>query len=183
MLEGNREPFDDMRTTPPTLRAQMLDVLCVGNGDRLLEPSAGLGDILEDVLARTLYLDRALVLEINPTLAQHCVRRFESRDVEVVNADFLGDYFGEFSKIAMNPPFEKREAVAHVEHAMNHLAPGGRLVLVIPENQGEMLVEVLITKGFTWEVHLVKEDSFKGKDSFRQTGVSVVLLQVDREEN
>ena len=35
-----------------------------------------------------------------------------------------------YDRIVMNPPFEKRQDTRHIDHALDLLAPGGRLVAI-----------------------------------------------------
>lgn len=110
--------------TPRWLAEQMVELAEIGEQDRCLEPSAGQGAI-----AGLMPAGRTVCVEASPL---HC-RVLTSRGLDVCQADFLR--WGEtrqFDVICMNPPFSEGRAKAHLEHAAKLLAPGGRLVAVLP---------------------------------------------------
>lgn len=96
-------------------------------GRRLLEPSAGGGAIVGPAVRAGFAVT---AIELHADHARECAAA--GADVVVVR-DFLqvdpGD-LEHFPCIAMHPPFELGEDVAHVAHALRFLAPGGRLVAI-----------------------------------------------------
>lgn len=110
--------------TPKGLAGKMVELAEIQPGERVLEPSAGTGNILLELPPQ---IERVAV-EINQELAG----RLQQFADWVVCADFLecnGD-LGKFNRILMNPPFEKSVDIKHIEHAMGFLKPGGRLVAI-----------------------------------------------------
>lgn len=98
-------------------------------GDRVLEPSAGTGRLLDAIEAGP--HGEVVAVEVSYALAEDLRRRYPS--VEVRCADFLstsGD-IGTFDRVVMNPPFDHGEDIRHVRHALEHLRPGGRLVAIV----------------------------------------------------
>jgi hypothetical protein len=98
----------------------------IGEGDEVLEPSAGQGG-----LARFLPQDRTTCVELS---SLH-VAILKAKGFQAVEADFLawaGSTSKRWSRIVMNPPFSEGRAVAHLEAAGSLLAPGGRLVAILP---------------------------------------------------
>ena len=119
--------------TPEAVARTVIEMASI-DSDRLtvLEPSAGLGDLARLALERTPHVD---CVEIQPALASRLDRSGQYRNVR--QGDFLElDAKAEFDRIVMNPPFEKGADMAHVEHAMAFLRPGGVLVAVVSAMSG-----------------------------------------------
>lgn len=102
--------------------------------DIVLEPSAGSGRLVRAVLRAQ---PQANVFAVEALAAN--VRRLEglrcfSSDGGVLEGDFLRqtpEGIGEFDAVVMNPPFSKRQDIAHVFHAMSFLRPGGVLAAIM----------------------------------------------------
>lgn len=120
-----REAF----VSPPAVVAKLLDLADIQPGMRVLEPSAGTGNIA------------AAVVELGAVV--HCVEldhglgRVLSERVPGANSIHIRDFFdmepGEelFDRVVMNPPFSGGKDIAHVAHALRFLKPSGRLVAVM----------------------------------------------------
>lgn len=121
--------------TPAPLAAQLVELLAPRPGDRILEPSAGLGRLLDALQP----CEPAEILAIDA--ASPCVRELsaQGRDrVRVIERDFLTvlpDEIGYFDAIAMNPPFTMRADIRHIEHARSFLKPGGRLAALMMDTE------------------------------------------------
>ncbi len=101
----------------------------IGQGCRVLEPSAGTG-----VLAKAARDRGAEVtcVELQPGLA-HELTVLHGFD-DVTQGDFLeqtAERLGLFDVIVMNPPFDRGRDCDHVRHAYKFLKPGGRIVSVM----------------------------------------------------
>lgn len=98
-------------------------------GLRVLEPSAG-----EGALALAARKAGATVecVELHPVRADTLRRA----GFVTCQGDFLhlkpADLDAPYDRIIMNPPFDRGLAIAHVLHALAFLAPGGKLVAVMP---------------------------------------------------
>ncbi len=156
--------------TPPGLATMVVEAADVRPGLRILEPSAGTGNLL-----RALYdalqdnLAGVTAVEINPTLADSLKAGFPHSDVRC--ADFLGcnGNLGEpFDRVVMNPPFENGSDVAHVLHALHFLRPGGILVALCAN--GPRQREALQPLASNW-VDL-------GPGAFKQSGTAVNAAMV-----
>lgn len=124
--------------TPADIVAEMIEHAGDLDGARVLEPSAGRGDIA------TAARDAGATV-----CCVECSRRLcdilEHDGHDVTPGDFLVmDREGEpgakdpnpaipgtFDYVLMNPPFERRADANHVMHAWGFLKPGGRLVAVV----------------------------------------------------
>lgn len=113
--------------TPPDVAAQLAEALQLRSGARILEPSAGLGRLLDAVAH---YEPREVVaVESAPQCAAELYRQNRAR-VTLRQADFLTVFphdLGLFDAVIMNPPFHLCADVRHIEHALTFLSPGGRL--------------------------------------------------------
>ncbi|MGV1047648.1 MAG: class I SAM-dependent methyltransferase [Solirubrobacterales bacterium] len=113
--------------TPPPIAAQLVAALELNRSDRVLEPSAGLGRIL-DAISKTPAWD-VTAIEMAPQCAGELFRQ-ERPEVRILQRDFLAvdpAEIGLFDAVAMNPPFHMRADIRHIEHARKFLKPGGRL--------------------------------------------------------
>lgn len=96
---------------------------------RILDPSAGQGgiaDVLREVAPEGMALDLVELLDIN-------VAVLEQKGYEPHMGDFLQfKPSAPYDVIVMNPPFQGKAYINHVEHALSMLAPGGELVAIVP---------------------------------------------------
>lgn len=117
--------------TPAAIAAQLVALLNLTPGMRILEPSAGLGRLLDAV--KPFAPSEVVAVE----MAQHCAGelfRQERAGVTIKQRDFLAcspEETGLFDAVVMNPPFHMRSDIRHIEHARKFLKPGGRLVAVV----------------------------------------------------
>ncbi len=161
--------------TPKPIVEQMLDIADIQEGDKVLEPSAGKGDIADAIKEQTDNLD---VIE----LAGDPRKILEAKEHNIVGDDFLQQE-GSYDKIIMNPPFEKFQDIDHVRHAYDLLNDGGRVVAIMgagvnnSRSKAKEFRQWVEDLGGTIEP--LPEGSFKS--SFRPTGVNTVLVTVDKE--
>jgi hypothetical protein len=146
--------------TPPDLAARVVELAEVGPDHRVLEPSAGQG-----ALADLLRVGHALCVEVSELHAAI----LRAKGHRVVCADFLRWAGGLFDRVPMNPPFSEGRWQAHLERAAGMVAPGGRLVAVLPASAVGRQLE-----GFRcrWEPPV----------DFPGTSIQVAVLVADREE-
>ena len=128
--KNNREGVDYF-PTPEPLGYKMVEWANIGEGDSVLEPSAGHGAI-----ARYVPQSNELVA-IEPSMslfaklqmkAGGLSRKFQNETFEAYHISNKHD------TIVMNPPFGHAgaTAIAHIEKAFGHLEEGGRMVAIIP---------------------------------------------------
>lgn len=113
--------------TPPELAARMVALLDLKPGCRVLEPSAGLGRLLD---ALTPLPAETVAVEIATQCAQELYRQDRDRTI-IKQRDFLTvtpDKIGLFDCVIMNPPFHLRADIKHIRHACNFVKTGGKLV-------------------------------------------------------
>lgn len=170
--------------TPPGLANEMAELLDVRPGMTVLEPSAGIGSLVDAVKVRLLNT----IPEKVETVVLKCVES-NSELAEVLRCkqyhtaceDFMGLPIpgNAADRIIMNPPFEDGQDRKHVMKAYEHLTPGGVLVALLSPgsfvNKG--------TEGFVkWFTdrhghaiqdatgETVRRNAFNAADAFRRTG-------------
>jgi SAM-dependent methyltransferase len=160
--------------TPPETAEYMVDLADIQGGNRVLEPSAGSGNIIAAIRKAgfngNIHLD---AIEINYDLCQS----LKARGVDVDRQDFLevepgGTYCPDapdgWDRIIMNPPFQNGADIKHIKHALSLLKPGGKLVALCAG--GPRQKEQLEPLADYWEP--LPEGSFKAQG----TNVSVCLM-------
>lgn len=110
--------------TPKDLAHYLVSIADVKDGDTILEPSAWMGNILDEIE----YNYSTIVTAIEMNASYHDIL-FQKCDVLYIQ-DFLSFSWYEFSKIIMNPPFSKSQDIKHILHAYSLLADGGMLVSI-----------------------------------------------------
>lgn len=164
----------DLFPTPWKIVEQMIQWACIPRDNsrplRILEPSAGLGDILK----RLRDCDDKVAVELNPEvflqLAYRCVRS----GTHYYEGDFLNmtpaELGGPFDRILMNPPFSKHQDIAHILHARTFLKRAGCLVGICAN--GPRQEERLKPIADVWEE--LPEGTFKDQG----TNVRAVMLRI-----
>lgn len=137
--------------TPPELARRLVELAGIQEGQRVLEPSAGTGRLV-DAIAENCPGSSLVAVEINSKLHSMLAGRLLSDPslkfsrAEQVCGDFLeqNGNLGTFDRIVMNPPFERGDDIKHIRHALHMLKPGGRLVAICangPRQREDMQAE------------------------------------------
>ena len=142
--------------TPAGLAETLVEAAEIGPGDRVLEPSAGVGHI-----ARLLPVNQTQCVELAPL---HC-EALRSRGLSVDQEDFLAwaNRAGNqraYHRIVANPPFADGRAVAHLDAMLMCLRPQGRLSALVPAALQRRWVPALPVRAITW--HSVDARAFPG---------------------
>lgn len=162
--------------TPPDLAARVVGLADIGPEMRILEPSAGTGNLISAALD---FVEPRLIsaVEINPSLANALPSRFKG--MAVYPGDFLSktawELMGPFDRIIMNPPFKNGADIDHIMHARAMLKPGGRLVAICANgpSRREKLKPLAEDSGGFWE------DLPDGSFSDSGTNVRAALLIIE----
>lgn len=117
--------------TPADVGRFMASLACISPGMRVLEPSAGTGELAE------------AILKASPDCELWVAEKDERRQkvlahkgmLLLVNGpyDFLTHDIGTWPRIVQNPPFERGQDILHVRRAHECLEPGGMLISVVSE--------------------------------------------------
>lgn len=161
--------------TPDAIAEQMGEYIGLGRYHRVLEPSAGKGSLIFNLLNE--YADTNWIEEVE----FHCCETHEPfRDLlseffELVGRDFL-DYLPEDSPkydfILMNPPYSRNQGVKHVRHAWKHLNSSGRIVVLLPTGkQADEIQEEFM--GY------IRNFAIQPK-SFKETTIETVIITIDK---
>ena len=155
--------------TPPALAARMVELADIKPGQRVLEPSAGTGNILKAIPASA----RKVAVELNGNLANGLLWIGAGGEfgLDIRHTDFMqAENLGTFDRVVMNPPFAQAQDIDHIKRALSLLKPGGRLVAICANGprQNAALRPLVEAQGGIWET--LPTDTFAG------TGVRAVLL-------
>lgn len=163
--------------TPKPLIDTMLEHAQIEDGMAVLEPSAGKGNIADEIHKEHPEANLEVV-EYNNSLSTF----LKDKGYNVVGSDFL-ELTGHYDRIIMNPPFEKLQDVEHVRHAYELLKPGGRIVAITSASpffqqtkKAEDFREWLDELGADYSQN--PEGSFKNAD--RSTGVNTYMVVIDK---
>lgn len=213
--EATREPTDDelrrglerslvgfeapgFFPTPRDLADRLVAALDLKPGDRVLEPSAGKGDLVDALLLAEPGLREVVAVELQHELAEVLSAKYAGRTygkaepaaragfVVVLREDFMGlQLQPDFDAVAMNPPFERGQDAAHMLRALRCLRPGGRLAAVTSVGaafgpKAFAFTSELDALCSSWSIDQLPDDSFKGAKAFRQTGARCALLVATR---
>lgn len=118
------EQKGDINFTPLHVVDQLIELAEIDNNSRVLEPSAGIGNIADKIKGVTNNID--------------CIEKMTSyqellklKGFNVVGSDFLTyNRINYYDAIIMNPPFSKNQDIQHIQHAYKMLRPGGKLVAI-----------------------------------------------------
>jgi len=169
--------------TPDELIDRMIYISDLKDGNTILEPSAGIGSILDRVVSNLSYGNCKLyccetqyslqnILELKGyTIAAGDI--FKVKDSEIP--------MDKFDTILMNPPFEKQQDIDHVKYCYdNFLKEGGNLVSVmslsVKSHTSSKATEFRDFVDENGEWHEVEQGAFKS--SFNPTGVSVCIVKL-----
>lgn len=154
--------------TPATLAARLVASLNLQPGARVLEPSAGLGRILDALTP----FETSEVVAVE--MAAACAEQlFKRESITLRQRDFMSCLPGElgtFDAIAMNPPFTMRSDIRHILHAVKFLRPGGTLAALCMDTQHRE--DALRHLSATWEK--IPAGTFRAEG----TDVPTVLLTI-----
>ncbi len=125
----------ECHVTPQDVSAKMVNYLDLVDGDCVLEPQGGTGNLVEAVLQADLSVS-VVTVERHVELSNFIAERFkEYSNVSVINSCFLEYSQGRkaersFNKIIMNPPF--KNVKKHISAALDLLETSGCLVALVP---------------------------------------------------
>lgn len=117
----------DFFPTPAGESQRMVQMAGIKAGDRVLEPSAGNGNIADAAAAAGAKVD---VLEISSQLREI----LKAKGYNIAGHDFMEFEPAEkYDAVLMNPPFSNRLDAAHIMRAYDMVKPGGKLVAIAGE--------------------------------------------------
>ncbi len=162
--------------TPPWLARRMVEIAGITTDHRVLEPSAGKGNIAAEIRGAGV---EPVVIELNAQLAGV----LKKNGYQVINGDFLEHRGTHYDRILMNPPFERMQDIDHLQHAFALLNDGGCVVAILSEGcffrQDRKTVDFRrwLSGVGAWDEQL-PEDTFY--QSERRTGVRTRLVVIEK---
>lgn len=169
----------DFFPTPAATASRMAELARIGKGDRVLEPSAGNGNLADAARAKGAEVD---VLEISSQLRDI----LKAKGYNVVDHDFESfSPSDKYDAVIMNPPFSSRKDAEHIQRAYTMLKPGGRLVAIAGEGvfigsdaKAVQFRDWLDAKGA--DVESLEQNTFKDKNLLATTGANGRLIVITK---
>lgn len=167
--------------TPKSIVDQMIKLAELQEGETILEPSAGNGNIADSITALGYKVD---VIELNYSLQE----LLKLKGYNLITDDFLSySNYNRYNKILMNPPFSlpnnRTADITHVKHAYKMLKNNGRIVAIMSphftfasDKESIDFREWLSDKGY---YEKLPEGSFKNSG----TNVNSVIVVINKKEN
>lgn len=167
---------DQFYPTPDSIACAMADRLGIQETDKILEPSAGSGALVNAVIKAGAKPDNITAIEINCELKNSLTHLNLGN---LIRDDFLScnGNIGSFDKIIMNPPFKNGIDIKHVLHAFDHLKPGGKLVSLCASGPRQRIKfnELINMHGGEWR------DLPAGSFKQQGTNVNVALVTIKKQ--
>lgn len=165
----------DYFATPEPLGFKMVDWSHIGEGEKILEPSAGHGAIAR------FFPDATNRHAVEPSFELASRLMLNATDTQVHQVRFE-DYStnNKFDVINMNPPFGRagKLAAEHLEKAAQHLRLGGRLVAILPNSPTmDQRVEAFLQSKEGADIYRVAEYEIPGI-AFARAGTTVATKVV-----
>lgn len=162
--------------TPAKVADDVISRADIRPGHRVLEPSAGKGGLADRARAAGGTVEAIEVVDDLRTILQGKGHMLAGRDFTTFDG-------GPYDRIVMNPPFEKRQDVAHVRRAFDLLAEGGKMVAIMSEGpffgQDATAVDFRAWLGSVGgRSEKLPEGSFL--DSDRSTGVATRIVEIEK---
>lgn len=112
--------------TPNDIVVDMIDLAEIQDNYMVLEPSAGLGAIADQISIKS----RIVCCELNSINKS----KLKEKGYRVAADDFLQYNQDGFDRIVMNPPFSLQQDISHILHAWDLLRADGILVSIVSES-------------------------------------------------
>lgn len=177
LLSGQVEiPKDEFNffPTPQAIVSKLINAAHIKQGMTCLEPSAGHGAILKELVSATGDAKNTYFYELMESNFNHLSQNNLLGELK----DFLSvEPRAEFDRVVMNPPFAKQADIKHVFHAQKFLKPGGLLVAVM--SASVIFRENSLTKNFRDFVNKHDGHIISLPDgSFKESGTMVNTVMV-----
>ena len=169
----------DFFPTPVATAVRMASLARIKKGDRVLEPSAGNGNLADAAKSAGADVD---VIEISSQLREI----LKAKGYNVVAFDFDGfEPEEKYDAILMNPPFSNRQDAAHIMRAHRMLKAGGHLVAIAGEGvffgsdaKAKQFRDWLDSVGA--EVESLEQGTFKDRTLLATTGANARLIIIQK---
>lgn len=163
--------------TPVSLVKKLIEQTGVSPGDTVLEPSAGKGDIIDELKSQLGNRVSVDAIEINHSLREILTEK----GYKLIGLDFLETPpTPKYDCVLMNPPFENGKDIDHFFHALKFLAPGASIGAIMGEGSfsrsGKKEIHFREWREQNKDVWVSEPYENAFKDAFNQTGVRVRMV-------
>ena len=164
----------DINFTPKQLVKKLIELADIKENDKILEPSAGIGFIADELKQITNNID---VVEYNHSFKE----LLKLKGYSVVGDDFLNySNYNTYDKIVMNPPFS--EETKHIKNAYKCLKSEGKIVAITSPhwtfaNDKESI------EFREWLDNTNYYETFESDIKFEKTNVNYKILVIEKLEN
>lgn len=182
---GDMGQFD----SPPAVVERVIEEANIREGDFVLEPSAGTGNLFRAArdaggVVRAVEIDPKRVAALR-AIQPRGIRQADFLSIDPDALPKMRDYFMRFDRIVMNPPFAPAQAdIDHVLHAIRFLKPGGRIVAVMSagilfrQNKKTTRFVEAMNRMAGYSIEELPENSFK----MSGTNVNTVIVTANKPE-
>jgi len=120
--------------TPSKLARELVELAEIKEDDNILEPSAGQGAIVDEILKEEYW--RLTLIELDKKNVDILKEKYTEIKGWIFVWDFLEDSWdiNMYNKILLNPPFSKNQDVKHILKAYSLLADWWRIVAIAASN-------------------------------------------------
>ena len=163
--------------TPPSVADWLVSLVGVSADDKILEPSAGTGAIVDAIL-RSCPECNVDCFELMPENQEQLVAK---QGVNLIGEDFLQSQVTDYTRIIANPPFSGNQDVNHVLEMYSRLAPGG-MVAAIMSRHWMFAAESTCQKfrDFLKEVNADTYEIDAGEFKSSGTGIATVAVVIKK---
>lgn len=164
--------------TPVKIVKKLLEIANIQSGDKVLEPSAGQGAIINEVIKKGIKRDRVHYLEFMSQNRQK-LKDIEATDIgEQFENDFLKMKASQYYDVVIaNPPFTKDQDIDHVKHMWEMINDKGIVVSIMSQSwlKGRKKKQVEFRK---WLKELGAEVIELSSGEFKESGTDIATCIV-----
>jgi predicted RNA methylase len=174
--------------TPKTVVEKMLSKIEINENSRILEPSAGNGNILKELIK---YNPKSVIaVEIQDKFSdelENICRQFKKSDIYMM--DFLetdiSDYTNiRFNTIIANPPFTKQQDIKHFMRMFELMNVGDQIVCILSSSSQFRTDKKTNIFNEVLNINLADVESLNDKE-FKESGtnVSTIMISFRKQDN
>lgn len=167
--------------TPDDVIDQMIEYACIEDHHSILEPSAGIGSIVDRIKFNGFNCDISCIEQQYSLCEILKLKEYKASCIDILSiTNATGNLV---DRILMNPPFEKGQDIDHVMHCWsNFLKDGGRLVSImsagVKSNTNTKYVQFRDWVNLHGGEFIDLGQAFK--KAFNSTGTSVIMLILNK---
>jgi len=164
----------DINFTPLEIALEMIEIADIDNNSKVLEPSAGIGNIADQIKKYTNNLD------VCEQMCSYC-ELLKLKGHNVVGNDFLQyNNPNYYDCIIMNPPFSDEQN--HIKHAYDLLVDGGKLISITSPHW--TFANERSSREFKEWFNSIGGEIIEELDSgtFEMTGVRTQIIVINKDE-